>query len=112
MTISGVLVFAAATGRLLSLRETRPTRTGSRPFALRHVFEGRMGLVLMAIILWNVVLAMTLWGPFISLHASDAMGLSMAGRLVLAISALTRHDARTGFAAESPGANDKVQISP
>ncbi len=76
MIISGVLIFAAATFRLLSLRETRPATTGSRSFGLRHVFEGRMRLVLTAIILWNVVLAMTLWGPFISMHASDAMGLS------------------------------------
>jgi len=78
LIISGVLVFAAATGRLLSLRETRPESTGSKPFAFRHVFEGRMGLVLLAVALWNVVLAMTMWGPFLSLHASDAMGLSKA----------------------------------
>jgi len=78
LIISGILVFAAATGRLLSLRETRPESTGSKPFALRHVFEGRMGLVLLAVTLWNVVLAMTMWGPFLSLHASDAMGLSKA----------------------------------
>jgi len=78
LIIAGILVFAAATGRLLSLRETRPQSTGSKPFALRHVFEGRMGLVLLAVTLWNVVLAMTMWGPFLSLHASDAMGLSKA----------------------------------
>ncbi len=78
LIVSGILVFAAAMGRLLSLRETRPESTGSRPFALRHVFEGRMGLVLLAVALWNVVLAMTMWGPFLSLHASDAMGLSKA----------------------------------
>ncbi|RJQ06855.1 MAG: MFS transporter [Bacillota bacterium] len=76
LIISGVLVAAAATGRLLSLRETRPESTGSKPFAFRHVFEGRMGLVLLAVALWNVVLVMTMWGPFLSLHASDAMGLS------------------------------------
>ena len=78
LIIAGILVFAAATGRLLSLRETRPQSTGSKPFALRHVFEGRMGLVLLAVTLWNVLLAMTMWGPFLSLHASDAMGLSKA----------------------------------
>jgi len=78
LIISGILVFAAATGRLLWLRETRPESTGSKPFALRHVFEGRMGLVLLAVTLWNVLLAMTMWGPFLSLHASDAMGLSKA----------------------------------
>lgn len=78
LVISGVFVFAAATGRLLSLRETRPESTGSKLFALRHVFEGRMALVLLAVTLWNVVLAMTMWGPFLSLHASDAMGLSKA----------------------------------
>jgi len=78
LIISGILVLAAATGRLLSLRETRPESTGSKPFALRHIFEGRMGLVLLAVALWNVVLAMTMWGPFLSLHASDAMGLSKA----------------------------------
>ncbi len=75
---SGILVFAAATGRLLLLRETRPESTGSKPFALRHVFEGRTGLVLLAVVLYYVVLAMTMWGPFLSLHASDAMGLSKA----------------------------------
>ena len=74
--ISGICVVAAATGRLLWLRETRPESTGSKPFAFRQVFEGRMGLVLLAVALWNVVLAMTMWGPFLPLHASDAMGLS------------------------------------
>jgi len=78
LIISGILVFAAAMGRLLSLRETRPESTGSKLFTLRHVFEGRMGLVLLAVGFWNVVLAMTMWGPFLSLHASDAMGLSKA----------------------------------
>lgn len=89
LIISGVLVVAAATGRLLLLRETRPASTGSKPFAFRHIFEGRMGLVMTVVMLWNVVLAMTWWGPFISLHANDAMGLSKAAiNTLFAVSAL------------------------
>lgn len=78
LIISGILIVAAATGRLFSLRETRPESTGSKPFAVRHVFQGRLGLVLVAVALWNVLLAMTMWGPFLALHANDAMLLSKA----------------------------------
>jgi MFS family permease len=78
LIISGVLVVVAATGRMVGLRETRPDSTGSKPFAFRHVLTGRMGLVLVAVVLWNVILAMTMWGPFLSLHANDALGLSKA----------------------------------
>ncbi len=78
LLISGLLVFVAATGRLFLLRETRPETTGSTPFAFQQVFRGRMGLVLAAVVLWNVILVMTFWGPFPALHAADAMGLSKA----------------------------------
>lgn len=78
LIISGVVVFGAATARLFWLRETRPESTGSKPFALGHVFQGRLGLVLLAILLLYVTVNLTMWGPFLSLHASDAMGLSKA----------------------------------
>lgn len=75
LIISGILVAGAATARWALLRETRPEATGSKPFAFRQVFQGRLGLILLAVVLWNVVLAMTMWGPFLALHAGDAMSL-------------------------------------
>jgi MFS family permease len=76
--ITAAVIMSTATVRHLLLRETRPKATGSRPFAFSHIFSGRLRLVLLSLVLSNVVLVMANWGPFMSLHASDAMGLSKA----------------------------------
>ncbi|MHB8928057.1 MAG: MFS transporter [Bacillota bacterium] len=73
---TAVVLMVTGAARHLFLRETKPETTGSRPFAFSHVLTGRLRLVLLSTILYNVILSMTLWGPFLPLHASDAMRLS------------------------------------
>ena len=74
LTTAVILIVTGAT-RHLFLRETRPESIGSRPFTFRDVLGGRLRLVLLAVVFYNVILSMTLWGPFLPLHATDAMAL-------------------------------------
>ncbi len=76
LLITAVVLVGTGATRHLFLRETRPETIGSKPFAFRDVLSGRLRLVLLAVILYNAILSMTIWGPFLSLHASDAMTLS------------------------------------
>ncbi|MHB0885823.1 MAG: MFS transporter [Bacillota bacterium] len=76
LLITAVVLMGTGATRQLFLSETRPETTGSQPFAFRDVLTGRLRLVLLAVILYNALLSMTIWGPFLSLHATDAMTLS------------------------------------
>jgi hypothetical protein len=58
------------------LRETKPSTAGTVPFRYGQVWQPPLRRVLLVLVGFNSLLALTLWGPFISLHASDAMGLS------------------------------------
>jgi MFS family permease len=75
LVISGTILAAAAGLRHTYLRETRARGTAQVHFAVSHLFTPRLARVLLILICFNVLLALTLWGPFLSLHASDAMGL-------------------------------------
>lgn len=74
LVTSGVILALAAGLRKTFLRETRSRGAAQVPFALNHLFTPRMARVLVILICFNVLLALTVWGPFLSLHASDAMG--------------------------------------
>lgn len=76
LAISGVLFALAAVLRLTLLVETKPMTTGAASFAYQQVLRPPLASVLAVLVGFNSLLALTLWGPFISLHASDAMGLS------------------------------------
>lgn len=76
--LAGVIIIASAVIRHLFLKETKPATSGTTPFNLTRVFQGRLRLVLLTWIAFNAVLSLTAWGPFSSLHASDAQGLSKA----------------------------------
>ncbi len=78
MGVSGVLILVAAVIRHMFLKETKPATSGTTPFRFAAVFKGRLRLVLLIWITFNVMLSLTMWGPFTSLHASDAQGLSKA----------------------------------
>jgi MFS family permease len=74
LVTSGIILATVAGLRYMFLRETRARDVAQVPFAMGHLFTPRMGRVLVILICFNVLLALTVWGPFLSLHASDAMG--------------------------------------
>ncbi|MDP2871236.1 MAG: MFS transporter [Bacillota bacterium] len=75
LILSGIILAAAAGLRQMYLRETRARNAVQAHFAIGHLFAPRLARVLLILICFNVLLALTVWGPFLSLHASDAMGL-------------------------------------
>ncbi|MDI6824457.1 MAG: MFS transporter [Bacillota bacterium] len=96
LLITGVICLCTAVARQVLLRETRPATAGSEHFQFTHVFSGRLAVVLLISVAYYLVLSTTMWGPFLALHASDAMGLSKsqinlfyaAGSAVSALSSL------------------------
>jgi len=76
LALSGVLFLVAAVGRLIWLRETKPESTASVSFRATDVLRPPLLRVLGVSVGVNSLLSLTLWGPFLSLHASDVMGLS------------------------------------
>lgn len=74
LVMSGVVLAAASGIRQVYLRETRARGSAQAPFAIGHLFTPRLARVLVILVCFNVLLALTVWGPFLSLHASDAMG--------------------------------------
>lgn len=76
LAISGLFFLAAALLRLAFLRETKPADTAGTSFALRQVLRPPLVQVLAVTFSINALFSLTLWGPFLSLHASDVMGLS------------------------------------
>jgi len=57
------------------IRETRRPGGPAAAFGLRHLLEPRMVRVMAIIVLVNLLFVLNTWGPFLSLHAADAMGL-------------------------------------
>ncbi|MBC7238979.1 MAG: hypothetical protein H5T71_02630, partial [Chloroflexi bacterium] len=96
LLITGVTCVCTAVARQVLLRETRPATAGSEHFQFTHVFSGRLAVVLLISVAYYLVLSTSMWGPFLALHASDAMGLSKsqinlfyaAGSAVSALSSL------------------------
>ncbi|MEW6399301.1 MAG: MFS transporter [Bacillota bacterium] len=73
---TGVIFLGTAIARHALLRETKPAAAGSIHFHFTQVFSGRLAVVLLISVAYYLVLSTTMWGPFLALHASDAMGLS------------------------------------
>jgi MFS family permease len=78
LIITGLTLLGTGLARHILCRETNPASSGKRAFAFGQVFSGRLRLVLVTWMAFAVVQSLTLWGPFVALHASDAQGLSRA----------------------------------
>jgi len=76
LVVSGVLLVGAASVRLVYLRETKPNDTQQATFAITSLARPPLARAMVVLISVNAMFALTLWGPFISLHAADVMGLS------------------------------------
>lgn len=74
--ITAAVFSSTALARHLLLRETRPALPPESGFRFRQILQGRLRLILLILVAYNVVSSMSLWGPFISLHGSGAMGLT------------------------------------
>jgi len=70
------IFLASAAIRHRFLNETRPESSGQGGFSLGQVLGGRLRLVLAVAVAFKLVASLTFWGPFLALHAGDAMGLS------------------------------------
>jgi len=96
LLITGAVFLCTAITRHALLQETKPAAAGSLHFRFTQVFSGRLAVVLLISAAYHLVLSTTMWGPFLALHASDAMGLSKsqinlfyaAGSAVSAVSSL------------------------
>jgi DHA1 family bicyclomycin/chloramphenicol resistance-like MFS transporter len=76
LALSGAFFLTAAALRLIFLKETKPAATAGAPFAMRQILRPPLVRVLGVSFSINTLLSLTLWGPFLSLHANDVMGLS------------------------------------
>lgn len=79
LLMTGAVFCGTGLLRQLLLRETKPPAAGAVHFRFTQVFTGRLAVVLIVSTAFNLMASTTLWGPFLALHASDAMGLSKAG---------------------------------
>jgi len=76
LLITGATFLCTAVVRHALLRETRPASAGTLHFRFTHILSGRLAVVLLISVAYYLVISVTMWGPFLALHASDAMGLS------------------------------------
>lgn len=76
LVVAGALLVIASSLRLVLLRETKPEDTHQATFALRELARPPLARAMVVLVCVNALLTLTLWGPFISLHAADVMGLS------------------------------------
>lgn len=76
LLITGAVFLGTATARHALLRETRPAAAGSVHFGFAQLFSGRLAVVLLISVAYFLVISTTMWGPFLALHAGDAMGLT------------------------------------
>lgn len=84
LVVSGLCMFAGTTFRGLFLRETKTRDRPAEDFRLRHLLQPRLLDVLGGVVLVNLLFALNVWGPFLSLHAADAMRIDKAGINLLA----------------------------
>lgn len=76
LALSGVVMLFSGLVRRWFLQETTPAGSSEAPFDPRALLRPPLSRVLIVLFSFNAILMLTLWGPFISLHATDVMGLS------------------------------------
>jgi MFS family permease len=76
LVVCGICLLAAAFLRGTRLVETRTRGRALAAFRVNNLFTPPLSRTLGVVVLVNVLLALNIWGPFLSLHAADAMGLS------------------------------------
>ena len=76
LAITAIAWAISALVRQRFLKETRPADAGSTRFSLRQVLQPPLREMTLVLIGFQMMMSITLWGPFMALHAVDVMGIT------------------------------------
>lgn len=76
--ITGLVFLSTACFRQFKLKETRPAGSQETSFTFSQVFQRSLRPVLVVSVAFQLLMLLTLWGPFMALYSSDVMGLTKA----------------------------------
>ncbi len=76
MLVTAAIWLITGAARHRFLKETRPGGTVLAPFAFVSILKSRLLKVTLISGAFQIVLNLTMWGPFLALHASDYLHLS------------------------------------